>query len=115
MPTAYGPPGASGGTPQTPGPWMPTPLVVTDRPEWFPAAQEARQVALDSMPPCKCMGPKVAITDDGNGPLLHILWDHDIDVGDRDRMGSAVGTLGWRGWVYSDRGISFKPTWVDLR
>lgn len=86
----------------------------TENPYWRKAVEDARKVALDAHPPCRCMGPTANIKDDGRGPILEVQWGHPITPEDIKAMDDAVSALGWRGWAYSDKGIAFKPTWVDL-
>lgn len=114
MPTAYGPPGAFGGTPHAPGPWYDNDYVVVDRPEWKRAAGDARRATQEALPPCRCMGPTATIKDNSGGPILDIQYGHPIDPEDIKAMDLAVSALGWRGWAYNERGIVFKPTTVDL-
>jgi len=114
MATAYGPPGASSGPGTAFGPWYDNPDVVVDRPEWKRAAGDARRATQEALPPCRCMGPTATIKDDGRGPVLNLEYGHPITPEDIQAMARAVSALGWRGWVYNERGISFKPTTVDL-
>lgn len=83
-------------------------------PEWAAAAEEARGAALAAMPPCRCMGPKAVITDDGRGPILDVSYGHPLSGEDLATLEGTVGMLGWRAWAIGDRGIAFKPTWVRV-
>jgi hypothetical protein len=83
-------------------------------PAWEGPAEEARQVTLAALPPCRCMGPKVTIFDYGRGPIMDVSYGHDITNEEIGMMDRAVGELGWRGWGYGTRGIAFKPMSVRL-
>lgn len=92
----------------------PTRFINVGYPAWEVPAEEARQVTIAALPPCRCMGPTVTIFDYGRGPIMDVSYGHDITDDELTMMDRAVSGLGWRGWAYGTRGIAFKPTSVRL-
>lgn len=88
--------------------------IEVDSPSWLPAAREALIAVLKALPPCRCLGPMVTISDYGNGAIMDVSYDHTLPESDIRLMDEVVSLLGWRGWSYTETGIAFKPTSVRL-